>query len=1181
MTTIARRRMPRPRTELQRGERATRRGSGAFPVVGVAASAGGVAACRRLFGAVPSDSGMAFVIAPHLARRRARLTEVLRQVTSMRVVDIESGVRLEPDRVFVVPPAVDVAIREGVFEVSEHPDARSRRRSIDRLFEALSASHGRRTIGVLLSGAGSSGIDGLRAIRVRGGITFAQDPATARVPQLPASAVAAGVVDHCLPPEAIAAALARPGRSPSVIGGIDAPARRRARGGLDVALPAITRRVLDATGIDLTDYRPATVARRVAKRMSVRRIARADAYVAVLERDPVEVDALVDAVLRHGARWFRDAEVLEAIEHRVFPAIVANKAAGAPIRVWVAGCATGEDVYSIAISLLEFLSAHGRRHPVQIFGSDVNARAIARARAGGFTEAALRDVRVAWRERFFTPVDGGARVVEAIRRLCVFTSHDVARDPPFASIDLVMCRTALGHLGAHHRWQALTCLRHALAAPGFVVLGRSEPVAAVEALFAPFDGDHRIFVGRPMSSGRDVLDRVDEAPAAAEAAPRRADDAPAAVDHQLRRRNDELVKLNDDLVELIGAIDTPIVSLSGDRRIRYATPSARRLLNLDPADVGRSLDEVDSALGTADIERRIGDALTGATVVEADVKARDGRWYRLQIRPCAGSSDRSDGVVVALVDVDAVKHAVVDAERACAYAAAIVEALPVPLLVVTESLRVVAASRAFHRVFDLTAGDTLGRHLGELAHGAWNVPELLVRLREVGAGRRVDAFTVERDFPALGRRVLEVSGDPIGWDRGERCVLVAVHDVTTRALAEREGASALERAEHARDVERHARDEAEHASRTKDVFLATLSHELRTPLTSILLNTGRLRELEMPTIDDIRHIAAGIDRAARAQAQLIEDLLDVSRVIAGKLRLSLEPVDLSALVASAIDTMQPGAGRDDLRVEVAIAPSVGVVLGDAGRLQQVVWNLVTNAVKFTPAGGAIRIELFARGPVAVLRIRDTGRGIDRRHLDTVFGLFSQEDDATAPRGAGLGLGLAIVRHLVEAHRGRVRADSRGIGQGATFTVELPLAAIEAAAAERVDGVARDDLSGVDVLVVDDDALTREVVANLLADKGASVRAAASALDGLAAVRARAPDVVLCDLAMPDHDGYEFLAAVRALPAARLARLPVVAMTARATEVDRARALAAGFDDHVAKPVESRLLAAIVGRFRGA
>jgi PAS domain S-box-containing protein len=379
--------------------------------------------------------------------------------------------------------------------------------------------------------------------------------------------------------------------------------------------------------------------------------------------------------------------------------------------------------------------------------------------------------------------------------------------------------------------------------------------------------------------------------------------------------------------------------------------------------------------------------------------------------------------------------------------------------------------------------------------------------------------------------------------------------------------------------------EAVHASRAKDQFLATVSHELRTPLTSILgwsemLASGRLAP-EMTT----RAIAT-IDRNARAQAQIVDDLLDISRIISGKLRLEIAEIDPARPVEAAVDAVRPAALARDVRLALDIAPDIGLLAADPDRLQQVVWNLVTNAVKFTERGGDVRVSV-SRGPDDVeIRVRDSGRGIAPAFLPHVFERFSQVDASSTRAHGGLGLGLSIVRHLVEMHGGHVQAHSDGLGLGAEFVVRLPFstAALDAMQGRRnavaastapAAAPAADALDARHVLLVEDDTDTRAMLAAVLEAHGARVTACASADAALRAMHAAAPDLVISDIGMPGMDGYAFIRALRdGEQAAGRDAVPAVALTAYARVDDRMQALAQGFQMHVAKPVQPSELVAV-------
>jgi PAS domain S-box-containing protein len=380
---------------------------------------------------------------------------------------------------------------------------------------------------------------------------------------------------------------------------------------------------------------------------------------------------------------------------------------------------------------------------------------------------------------------------------------------------------------------------------------------------------------------------------------------------------------------------------------------------------------------------------------------------------------------------------------------------------------------------------------------------------------------------------------------------------------------------------------ARQANRLKDEFLATLSHELRTPLTSIigwahLLRTGQLDEVSFAGALET------IQRNARAQAQLVDDLLDVSRIITGKLRLNVRQVDPHDLIDAAIEAVRPAANAKSVRLQKVMDTGSVRVAGDAARLQQVVWNLLSNAIKFTPKDGRVQVRLEHVDSNIEIAVSDTGAGISPEFLPNVFDRFRQADQTTTRRHGGLGLGLAIVRHIVELHGGTAQAESGGPGQGATFTVRLPVVAVyhkESSAGESVNHVTGEDLlesdcpeklDGLRILVVDDEADTRALLKVALERCGAEVTVAGSSEEALAALKVMRPQLLISDVGMPVEDGYELIRKVRALPAEQGGKVPAVALTAYARAEDRLRALRSGYQMHVAKPVELTELIAVVG-----
>jgi len=399
-------------------------------------------------------------------------------------------------------------------------------------------------------------------------------------------------------------------------------------------------------------------------------------------------------------------------------------------------------------------------------------------------------------------------------------------------------------------------------------------------------------------------------------------------------------------------------------------------------------------------------------------------------------------------------------------------------------------------------------------------------------------------------------------------VLQAAHLSEQRRVAlERAHAELEQRVAERTSQLQAALDRAEDAARSKEAFLSTVSHELRTPLNAILgwsrmLNTGSADEPFM------RRGLAVIDRNATIQAQLVEDLLDMSQLNAGTMRLKLQPVDLVRVVSDALEVVRPAANAKHVDIAIIEQPAHAAMVGEPRRLQQVIWNLLSNAVKFTPAGGHVSISIAVRNGQCLVEVRDTGVGIERSFIPSLFERFTQADTSSTREYRGVGLGLAIARQLVELHGGRIAAHSEGAGKGAAFIVNLPIRSaadmtIEPGPASRARPV---DLGGVRVLVVDDDVDAREALALMLARSGASVTTAASADEAFDELKAGAFDVLLSDLAMPTRDGYDLIQRVRKAEDDRLRRTPAIAVSAFAREEERTRAIASGFHLHVSKPV---------------
>jgi signal transduction histidine kinase/DNA-binding response OmpR family regulator len=475
--------------------------------------------------------------------------------------------------------------------------------------------------------------------------------------------------------------------------------------------------------------------------------------------------------------------------------------------------------------------------------------------------------------------------------------------------------------------------------------------------------------------------------------------------------------------------------------------------------------------------------------------------------------------------------------------------------------------------------DVLGHRAAELG-ASTDVLKLMDEVLATGETRTVDEFRVVTPWMVSDpserylRLTLQATRSTSGNVDG---VLVFAIDVTSEVRARRN--LELFATERARllESERTARDAAESASRAKDEFLATVSHELRTPLNAILGWTVVARRMAAGT--EVDRALSTIERNAQAQTRIIDDVVDVSRMASGKLRVEMEPTDVRLAVEGAVQALRPAAEAKGVALEVSVDKDIDGILADAERLQQIVWNLLSNAIKFTSRGGRVSLSTERRPESLVITVRDDGQGISRDFLAHIFEPFRQQEGGTTRRHGGLGLGLAIVQRLVHAHGGKIRAESEGEGRGATFTVELPSRPVlPSGRRSRLDAPALAvgaRLDGLTILVVDDDVDGRELLAKVLGDQGAVVLSASSAPAALKVLEEFRPDLVLSDVAMPEMDGYGLMRKLRRLPASRGGRTHAIALTAYARPEDAERAIAAGFDAYMSKPVHpGRLVATI-------
>lgn len=1352
-----------------------------FPIVGIGASAGGVQALMRFFEHMPQAPGMAFVVVLHLSpSHESQADNVLRRVTRMPVLQLTQATPVEKDHIYLISPATALSLTDGYLSVTPAERGRGAPVAIDLFFRSLAEAHGERAISVLLSGTGSDGAVGIGRIKECGGITLAQSPEDAEYGEMPANALATGQIDIVLPVVDIPQKLielnanARSITLPSADVEPSATAGEPAEDGTGAAEDAL-QRILKAlrirTGHDFQHYKRATVLRRIERRLQVNSLPDLLAYQRFVETHPDETGALLRDMLIGVTNFFRDREAFEAVEREVVPAIIGSKAEGESVRVWVAGCSTGEEAYSLAMLFSERKTEGTELPKLQLFATDLDQQAIEVARTGSYPESILTDVPPARLRRFFALERSRYIISKALRESVLFAPHNILRDPPFSHLDFVSCRNLLIYLDRSVQRQVLETFHFALQPGGLLFLGTSESVDIADDLFSTVDKKNRIyrarilptkvpsisspavtgtqaFAPRPLApapmrdpasltfatlhqqaieryappsvlvdrnaeilhmsddvgrflryvggepshnlltlinpdlglelrtalyqalqNGRSVdaervrfsqgathsyvnmtvrpfndaansaifftvfFDEVEETTRPEQAEQTNADHNPLvahlegelsrtkellrlsieqsnasneelkasneelqAINEEMRSATEELetskeelqsvneelvtvnsalqtkveetAKANDDLQNLIASTGIATIFVDSEMRIKRYTAPAVGLFNLIETDIGRSLFDLTHRLIYPELAADASATFKSLQITQREVSTTSGEWYLVRLLPYRTGEDRIDGAVLTLIDITerrlAQQEVRVGEERLKLAAIATDD-----YAIIVQDLdgRVVSWNRGAQRIFGYDEPEVLGKPVDLIFTPEDRAQDVALRERETAKaiGRAEDERWHQRKD---GRRIYCSGVMTKITSEGFSGLAKIVRDMTDKKSVESQQQMQLE-------LERATRAQAESINRQKDEFFAVLSHELKNPLNLIHVKAELLSR-----VPDAKHIplvqdaAQAIQRSVISQAKIIDDLLDLSRVRTGKLALSFGDVDLAAVVRSVTEACATDADDSGIALSTCGTDTAHVIQADSVRVEQMLWNLLRNALKFTPRGGSIRVALFEDNRFACIEVRDTGKGIAPDFLPKVFDMFSQAERSVKRDGSGLGIGLSLTKQLAEMHGGRIEAESAGIDRGACFRLWLPR---HSPFAMRSGFPALADasiLKGLRVLLVDDSIEGLEALGALLEIEGAQVTVESSAQKALALVEDRQFDLILSDIAMPGMSGYELIEALRKRP--NMAKVPAIALTGFGRDKDAARALRAGFDAHLGKPVTLSALLQVIG-----
>jgi two-component system CheB/CheR fusion protein len=1298
-------------------------------ICGIGASAGGLEALEVLFKNMPRETGIAFVVVQHLSPDfKSMMNELLARHTPIPIFPVEDGMRVVPDCIYLIPPKKEMMISGGKLHLSDKDHSKEIALPIDIFLRSLAQEAGMRSIAVILSGTGSDGSRGIKDINQAGGFVVSQSEETARFDGMPKSARDTGCVDVVSGPDEIAQVLVDHVRRMNA--GLLRP--RAVAGPRGVG--AVFALLQEEFSIDFSHYKPTTVSRRIDRRMNLNRHATLDDYVKHLMESVEERNALYKDLLIGVTRFFRDGEAFELIQSQVVPELLRIVGSDDELRVWVAGCATGEEAYSLAMILHEALAALEHPPRLKIFATDAHRGSLETASLGLYDEDSVSEVPPERLAKYFSRQGKAFRVSQDLRQYVVFAPHNLLKDAPFTKVHLVTCRNMLIYLQPHAQKKVLSMLHFALKRNGFLFLGPSETPSQLGDDFEVFDEHSRIYrkhrdlrlssdvrfplarqgglrsgaggAALPISAvmstydalledylppslligerrelihafrgagrflrvrdGRpslDVLDLVDpELKLALTGALQRAlkemkpvvyrgvkvttdtgtitvrltvrpihnqatsarhvlisfedteeviekrpetsidldqvskeqlhtleselrytkenlqatieeletsneelqatNEELVASNEELQSTNEELQSVNEELYtvnaeyqkkiseltdltndmdNLLSSTEVGTIFLDRDLCIRRFTPKIAETFNLLPRDIGRRIDIFSNTLGQGDLTGDLENVRDTGVPIQREICDRNDAWFYLRIFPYRAKGT-VEGVVITLIDISSLKQAqdALFAERHLLES--VMETLPDYIYFKDGEGRYVRVNSAMARRLELTKpSDAIGKKSSELMVANQAAAERTVEHEVLRTGTaRLNAEELYQDRHG-GMKWLMSSRMPLKDRSGEIIGVFGVaRDITERKLAE----------EGVRD-----------AVKRRDQFLAMLSHELRNPLGAI---TSAAYLLRMPGSEDVRGRAlTTIERQSSHMGRLLDDLLDVSRVTQNKIELDRRPLDIRSVLNDALEVARPKLAERGVHLTIEIDPEPLYVLGDAARLQQVHVNLLNNACKFSMQGCSVSLSAKVEGDEVVIRVRDTGRGISSEMTEKIFELFVQANSAIDRSEAGMGVGLTLVRALVEMHGGRVHAESDGVGKGSTFTVRLPRTRPASADVNRQLSVSLDG-RGRRIVLVEDNEDSREMMCIVLESMGFEVQTATNGEEGAELIERVLPTVALVDIGLPLVNGYQLARRIRAKK--ELSGVFLVALTGYGQPADRENALEAGFDEHLVKPL---------------
>jgi two-component system CheB/CheR fusion protein len=1224
-----------------------------FPIVGIGASAGGLDAFTRFLKAIPNDSGMAYVLVQHLdPTHESILPEILSRVTKIPVLEITDDIHLVPNCIYVIPENKTLTSSDGVLKLTPRNKIKTNT-AIDVFFTSLAEVHQSLAVGVVLSGTASDGTLGLKAIKANGGITFAQDQQSAKYGEMPQNAVDAEVVDFVLPPEKMPEKLVYIMHAYSGYTHSDENILKDDEDVFNQIILVLRQR----SGVDFTYYKQTTVRRRIARRMVISEKIKLDGYLKFLIKNPAEQDALFHDMLIPVTSFFRDSKIFQTITQTVFPALLKNKSVADPIRIWVAGCSTGEEVYSLAISLHQFLEKISGRQ-IQIFASDISESAVAKARTGIYRAVDVKNVPDSILKNYFAKTSGGYQVNRQIREMCVFAIHDFLKDPPFAKMDLISCRNVLIYMDTFLQKKALSTFHYALKENGFLLLGKSETTGPAAELFTTFAKEDKIYSRKSVpsrfmhqSSERKesaLIEKVKKTSKpevlqndfrkSAEAillskfippsvivneqmdvvhinglinpfleAPQgkptfnllkmareglafelrntlhkvKTSNAPAVKEGILIKYDGKIIQITIEILPLPNSVEPHFLILFyktalPEKKLKSkGNPSVEKNVNneafqrIEQLENEITLTREDMRVITEDQEAVNEELQSANEELLSSSEELQSLNEELETSKEELQSTNEELIIINQEMLD--KQEQINATRL--YAEAIIATVREPLVVMDKDLRIKSINSSFFKKFNITEEEAEGKLIYELQNHLFDNSQLRSLLEKILPQKtELSDYEISIPLPLVGECTLLLNARHVINEKNkEQLILLAMEDITERKTLAIQAELAKKIAQEEKIKAENATLIAEDAAKSKQQFLSNMSHEIRTPMNAIIGFTKVVLKTELSAKQ--KEYLEAIKTSGDALIILVNDILDLAKVDSGKMTFAQIPFTMSLSISAMIHLFEIKIQEKNLELITEYDTEIpDVLLGDSVRLHQIILNLLSNAVKFTSKGKiTVSVRLLSEDAEKVtveFAVADTGIGIAKNKISTIFEKFQQATSETSSLYGGTGLGLAIVKQLVEAQGGTVTIKSK-INEGSTFSFKLDFQKTKAGiksekVIERIDTKTK----SVKVLVVEDIALNQLLMRTLLDDFGYEYDMAVNGKIAIEKLRTQSYDIILMDLQMPEMNGFEATEYIRTK---MKSTTPIIALTADVTTVDLEKCKAVGMNDYIAKPIDEGLL----------